>query len=152
MRILTIAVIFAACGMVFAQKPEPIKVYCFSADLEAGFKDDSATAWCRIFGERAEKKKSIVLVDDKKDAHALVEYLGIEKIDTSGETTYFVGGYAWTPDETKTGARAIVTVGEFKKGFFASGTNFQAPSGVIDMAESWIRENREVILQKAKQK
>ena len=135
-----------------ADDPQPVKVYCFSADLEAGFRDDSATAWCRIFGERGKKKKSVILTDSKSEAHALVEYLGIEEIESTGETTYFVGGYAWTPDETKIGARAIVAIGDFKKGFFASGTNFQAPSGIIDMAEKWIRENREVILQKAKQK
>jgi hypothetical protein len=150
MKTLTFLLIIGVSGMAFAsESPEIVKVYCFSADLEAGFKDDSAAAWCRILSERGDKKKSIALTESKADAHVLVEYLGIEKIEAQGDATYLLGGYAWTPNQTKTGARAVITVGDFKKGFFASGINFQAPSGVIEQTESWIRENRETILQKA---
>jgi hypothetical protein len=152
MRFLAFLLTIAISGIAFAEDPELVKVYCFSADLEAGFKDDSAIAWCRILGERGDKKKSLMLVESQSGANVLIEYLGIEKIQTSGEATYLLGGYAWTPDQTKNGARAVLSVADFKKGFFASGVNFQAPSGLIDKTEKWIRENREVILEKTRKK
>jgi len=152
MRLIILAAYLLCLPIVAADEKdalEPVTVYCFSEDLEAGFKDETATAWCRILGERGEKKKSLAIVEDKQSAHVLVECLGVEKIEAAGETTYLVGGYAWTPDQTKTGARAVITVGDFKKGFFASGIGFRGPSSVINQTEEWIRENRATILEKA---
>ena len=152
MRILTIAVIFAAYGMAFAQKPEPIKVYCFSADLEAGFKDGNALFYCKQLAKQGQKKKSLAIVEDKSTAHAIVEYMGVEQLTSRGEATYLNYGIAWTPNQDETREAAIIKVGEFAKDFSGSGINAQAAMELVRKTESWIRENREVILQKAKQK
>jgi hypothetical protein len=152
MRFLAFLTAFALSGIAFAEEPEVVKVYCFSADLEAGFKDGGAEYFCKELRSRGEKKNAFILADNRGNAHVLVQYLGIEKIITQGETTHLVGGYAWTPDQTKNGARAIVGVGEFTKGFHREGTGGTPPYVLSKDIEKWIRENREVILQKANKK
>jgi len=154
MRITTFLIAFSLCLPVFAadEKPELVKVYCFSADLQAGFKDDVAEYVCRELGKRGKKKKSLLLTKTRGAAHVVVEYLGTEHVSKPGETTYVTAGYAWTPDQLKTGAKAILSVDEFTKGFHAAGVGGQATSGIAWKMEEWIRENRDIILEKAKQK
>jgi hypothetical protein len=136
----------------FADDNPPVKVYCFSDDLEAGFQDKSTSYWCNELGKRGAKKKSLALVEDKDSADIRIQYLGTEEIRVQGETTYLLGGYAWTPEQFEKGARAVVTIADYNKGFHATGINFQGPGQVLRDIEKWIRENREVILQKAREK
>jgi len=136
-------------GNLFAEEPELVRVYCFSADLEAGFKDSGANYFCRELGKTGEKKGSVVLTKERALADALVEYLGKEAISTKGETTYLLGGYAWTPDQFKNGVRAVITIDDFSKGFYGEGVNDSAAHSVWTQVETWIRENRAAILEKA---
>lgn len=152
MKIVVFMLLTFLCFQCFADEPTPVAVYCTSPDTEAGFKDANAIGWCKQFAKEGDKKGSFTIVTDKAKAAVVVEYLGIEEIRTEGEATYFYGGYTWRPDQTKAGARATVSIGDFKKGFFGSGINFQGPGFVIRQIESWIRENREAILEKAKKK
>lgn len=149
--IVFLLVLFPLSFECFAEDPKPVKVYCFSEDLEAGFKDGTATYFCEQLAKRGKKKESITLVD-LDAAHAKVNFLGRESIDAKGETTYFLGGYAWTPDQAKQGARAVVQVADFTKGFYASGVNDAALLNLWEKVEIWIRENRETILEKASKK
>ena len=130
--------------------PELVKVYCFSEDLEAGFKDDTAAFVCRELGKRGEKKKSLRLVESREEATVFLEFLGTEQSSKAGETTYFGGGYAWRPDQLVTGARTLLTLGGYQKGFHAAGVGAQSTAGVAAKTEKWIRENRDTILEKAK--
>jgi hypothetical protein len=152
MRFLAFLAALAVSGIAFAEGPDLVKVYCFSADLEAGFKDKPASYWCGELGKRGSKKKSIALTEDKNSADVSVQYLGTEEIRAQGEATYFLGGYAWTPEQFEKGARAVISIADYNKGFHATGINFQGPGQVLRDIESWIRENREVILQKAREK
>jgi hypothetical protein len=129
-----------------------VKVYCFSDALEAGFKDNSAKYFCKELGKRGEKKQSLSIADERNNAHAVVQYLGKEEIIARGEASYIVGGYAWTPDQYKNGVRAILSVGDFSKGFYGEGVNDSAAFLVWKNIEKWIRENRATILEKASQK
>jgi len=152
MRIMLLAAYLLYLPFVIAnqeRKSELVKVYCFSEDLEAGFKDETTAYWCKELSKRGEKKHSLVLVNDRSTANVEIKYLGTEEIKTRGEATYLLGGYAWTPDQFAKGARAIITIGEYSKGFHASGIGFQGPGQVLRDIEEWIRENRDTILQKA---
>lgn len=152
-QVLITLFIAILCAPAFAdESKELVKVYCTSEDLEAGFKDDSAEFFCRELGKRGEKKKSLALSDNRENAEVIVMYLGVEEITTKGETTHLMAGYAWTPDQAKNGARAVITIGGlggFTKGFHATGVNAAAPMGAMRLLENWIRENRETILKKA---
>lgn len=156
MKVLTFLFAVLLCVQCFGDEPdktntpELVKVYCFSEDLEAGFNDDVAEYVCKELGKRGKKKKSLIVVGTREEADAVLQFLGTEHVSTKGEATYFLGGYAWTPDQLKTGARAVLSVGDYKKGFHAAGVNDQATSGVAWKTEEWIRENREAILEKAK--
>ena len=152
MKTLAFLLAIGIFGIAFAndKDAELVKVYCFSADLEAGFSDDSAEYWCKELGKRGSKKKSLALVDSKEDANVLVQYLGTKETTTMGDATYLVGGYAWTPEQTKKGAKAVVAVGDFVKGFHGEGINWQGPGAIMRQIEEWVRENRDTILEKAK--
>jgi hypothetical protein len=152
MRFITFLLAIALSGTVLAgERPDPVKAYCFSEDIEAGFKDEKTEYWCKELGKRGGQKKSFVLAE-KAVADVAIQYLGTEEIRVQGEATYLLGGYAWTPDQFEKGARAVVTVADYNKGFHASGVGFQGPGQVLRDIEEWIRENREVILQKAREK
>jgi hypothetical protein len=120
--------------------------------LEAGFKDRFAKTYCVQLGKRGEKKGSLLIIDSPKSADVIIEHLGAEEITERGEATFLTYGIAWTPDVSKNRATAILKIGDFAKAFSADGINAQATDGLIKKTESWIRENREVILQKAREK
>ena len=145
-------ILMALPAFLFAddnKDPELVKVYCFSEDLEAGFKDKVAHAFCREVTKNGKKKKSLVDAD-RESSHVVVQFLGSGKFVQRGETTFVSGGYAWTPDATVNNASAVAVVVDFAKRFSAEGTGFQAVGGVADQVEEWIRENRDTILEKAK--
>jgi hypothetical protein len=140
-------------GTLFAsESPAPVKVYCFSADLEAGFKDGDAFFYCKQLSKRGDKKDSLTIVEKRIDAQAIIEYMGVEELTTRGEATYVSYGIAWTPNQDETREVAIINVGDFAKAFSATGINAQAAMGLVRKTEEWIRENREVILEKARKK
>ncbi len=132
------------------EKPAPVKVYCFSEATEAGFTDEDAGFYCYQLNKRGKKKKSLVVVDERSDAHVLAEFLGTEQFEARGEATYFNYGLAWTPTQNKNREAAIIKVGDFSKAFTGEGINAQAAGMLIRQTEEWIRENRETILEKAK--
>jgi len=136
--------------MVYAQDEpaERVKVYCFSADLEAGFKDEVASFFCSKF----EEDDDWLILTDKESAQVTVEFLGIQEITAPGNTTYLLGGYAWTPDQHKNGVRSVLSIGDFKKGFYGEGINAVAIQRNQAFVSVWIRDNREAILAKAKGK
>lgn len=72
--IVFLLVLFPLSFECFAEDPKPVKVYCFSEDLEAGFKDGTATYFCEQLAKRGKKKESITLVD-LDAAHAKVNFL-----------------------------------------------------------------------------
>jgi hypothetical protein len=146
MRFLAFLTAFALSGIALAEEPGLVKVYCFSADLEAGFKDKSASWFCEILQERGKKKKSLAFAE-KLDAAMLIEYVGLEKKKVKDGTTLYSGGIAVNPERVRTLAEVQIIIGEFSKTFSGEST----PS-TADTVESWIRENREVILQKAREK
>ena len=123
--------------------PELVKVYCFSEEIEAGFKDDFATYFCKELGKRGDKKSSLVLEKDRTTADVIVQFTSSEPATVQGTTTFASSGYAWTPERVKVGSRAVVTVGDFAKEFH---TSKGEPSWRV---EEWIRNNRETILKKA---
>lgn len=133
------------------EDPPRIKVYCFSADLEAGFKDKYASYFCKRLGELGEKKGSLRLAEPE-ETPVVIEFLERKTVETKGESTYIVGGFAWTPDELEHGVRAVLRIGEFAKGFHATGFQDQALNRLWSKIEEWIRENRETILKKAAEK
>jgi hypothetical protein len=152
MKTLIFLLAVSVSGIMFAsESPAPVKAYCFSADLEAGFKDAVAEYVCRELGNRGKKKKSLSIVG-RDEAQVFIQFLGTEQVTVSGETTYLLGGYAWNPDQLRTGARTVISIGDYRKGFHAAGMGAQATAGVAWKTEEWIRENREVILQKARKK
>ncbi|MHC4808676.1 MAG: hypothetical protein ACYTBX_20765 [Planctomycetota bacterium] len=152
MKFLAFLLALAISGIAFAEEPEPVKVYCFSADLEAGFKDGDALFYCKQLSKRGEKKNSLIIVDKRSGAQAIIEYMGVEQLTKRGEATYVNYGIAWTPNQDETREAAIVKIGEFAKAFSGSGINAQAAMELVRKTEKWIRENREVILQKAREK
>lgn len=131
------------------QPVRTVQIYCSSEDLDAGFKDKIASAFCKELGNQGKKKKSLTLADGPDNAQAVVRFLGSGTFTKRGETTYVTGGYAWTPDETAHNAAAVVQLDGFSKEFTAEGIGFQATGGVADQVEEWVRENRETILEKA---
>lgn len=149
---LSITTFLLSAQCFASDMPEPVKVYCFSADLEAGFKDKGAVYFCGQLNKRGTKKGSLSVVDSKDDAFITVNYLGRKSITKQGEATYFVGRYAWTPEQMQDGIRAVVAVGDFTKGFYAEGINDVPLSSVKDQIEAWIRDNRETIMKKAHEK
>ena len=130
--------------------PELVKVYCFSEDTEAGFEDVPAMSFCQYLNKHGTKKKSLVRVESRDEAHVIAEFLSAEEVTTRGETTYVNSGMAWTPDGTTNIERARVIVGEFSKEFSGEGTNGASATGnLMRRVEKWIRNNRENILEKA---
>ena len=129
--------------------PELVKVYCFSEDLQVGFKDKTASYFCKELGNRGSKKKSLVLVDSEQAANVTVQFLGKERTSAPGETTFVSSGYAWTPDQLKDGARALLSIGDYEKGFYAEGLNDSTLMLLWNKTEEWLRDNRETILEKA---
>ena len=77
--------------------PELVKVYCFSEAMEAGF-GGWGVGFCKELAKRGTKKKSLVRVESRDEAHMLAEFLSAEEVTTRGETTYVNSGLAWTPD------------------------------------------------------
>ncbi len=132
--------------------PELVKVYCFSEEMEAGFSGDGGALFCKEINKRGTKKKSLIRVESRDEAHMLVEFLGAEEVTTRGESTYVSSGMAWTPDGTANVRRARVIVGDFAKEFTGQGINAQAMGRLIRKVEEWIRNNRENILEKAQAK
>lgn len=147
-----LAIGISGIGLADEKGVEPVKVYCFSADLEAGFKDIDASCYCVELGKRGEKKKSLAIVDERADAQVIIEYLGAEAFSERGEATFVSYGMAWTPSQAKLKETAIVSVGDFSKSFSSKGVNAQAVLGLVHRSEEWIRENRDTVLEKAKNK
>ncbi len=144
-------ILLALPAFLFAddnKDPELVKVYCFSEAMEAGFVD-KGIGFCKEINKRGTKKKSLVRVESRDEAHMLVEFLGAEEVTTRGESTYVSSGMAWTPDSTANVRRARVIVGDFAKEFTGEGINAQAMYELIDRTEEWIRNNRNTILEKA---
>lgn len=137
-------------SLLYADEPGDarVKVYCFSSDLEAGFKDEKASFFCKELGK--DGKEDLVLVENKKEAHASVQYLGSEQMRVPGETTHLIGGYAWTPDQLKNGVRTVLSIDDFTKGFHGEGIGAAGVYRVLGSIEAWIRDNKEAILAKAK--
>ena len=50
----------------------------------------------------------------------------------------------------KNGDRAVLSMGDYIKGFYGEGVNDSAPMGVMYDIEEWIRDNKDAILAKAK--
>ena len=130
--------------------PELVKVYCFSGDTEAGFKDKTASYFCKRLGDRGRKKKSTLTVETRDTADVVVQFLGREFVSRPGDTTYLSGNYAWTPEQLEDGVRVTLAVGDFVKGFHTQGINDTPVVGAAYAIERWIRENRDTILDKAK--
>ena len=130
--------------------PELVKVYCFSDETEAGFKDFPAIFFCKELSKRGANKKSLVSVESRDEAHVIAEFLSADEVTARGETTYVGSGMAWTPDTEINVRRARVIVGDFSKEFSGEGINASATWELIVRTEEWIRENRENILEKAK--
>ncbi len=130
--------------------PELVKVYCFSEAMEAGFEDAYDSTFCIELAKRGKKKKSLVRVESRDEAHMLAEFLSADEVTTRGETTYVSSGMAWTPDTEINVRRARVIVGDFSKEFSGQGINAQAAGELIRNVEKWIRENRDMIIEKAK--
>ncbi len=130
--------------------PELVKVYCFSEDTEAGFEDKGATYFCKELVKRGKKKGSLEVIESMELAHVAVKYLGVETIPAADRTTFLMGGYAWTPAQYQNGARAVLSIGSFSKGFHGTGVNDVALASCWTQTEEWIRENRDTILEKAK--
>jgi hypothetical protein len=141
MKTLAFLLAFAISGSIaFAEKPEPpVKVYCFSADLAAGFKDIDASCYCVELGKKGEKKKSLTITNVRETAQITIEYLGSEQFQARGEATYLNYGIAWTPSETKNREAVVLSVGRFSKAFSAEGINAQASGKLVRQTEEWIR-------------
>ena len=150
--ILSILLILVFVSPALADDVESVTAYCSSEALEAGFKDRPASFFCEELGKRGAKKKSFSITQTRESAGVVIQFLAKESISERGEATYLIGGYAWTPDQIKTGVRAVVSVGKFNKGFHGKGVNDAAYVDLRDQVESWIRENRATILEKASQK
>ena len=149
-------ILMALPAFLFAddkKDPELVKVYCFSDETEAGFKDFPAIFFCKELSKRGANKKSLVSVESRDEAHMITEHVSSEEVTTRGENTYVNSGLAWTPDGTTHVERARVNVGDFSKEFSAEGeNNVQAPRSLVRQVEEWIRENQETILEKAQAK
>ncbi len=131
--------------------PELVKVYCFSEDTEAGFEDVPAMFFCQYLDKEGTKKKSLIRVESREEAHLIAEHLSADEVTTRGESTYVSSGMAWTPDSATNIETARVKVGDFMKEFSSDGMNdVQAGMGLVRNVEEWIRNNRENILEKAK--
>jgi hypothetical protein len=146
MKTLAFLAAIAVSGIAFAEEPELVKVYCFSADLEAGFKDKITTWFCEMLEKRGKKKGSLLLVD-KGNAEIAVEYLATDKKTTNSGTVLYSGGIAVAGQRTVSTSAINIVVGDFEKAF-----DGKHPSDSANEIESWIRENRKTILQKARKK
>ncbi|MHC4744565.1 MAG: hypothetical protein ACYS8Z_21840 [Planctomycetota bacterium] len=136
------------------ENTEPVKVYCFSADLEAGFTDEIAEEMCRAISKRGKKKKSLMLTD-VADAQIVVEFIGItgeSVVEEAGQKFVPYAGSVWEAEKKERTLAATLTVGDYTKQFIRSSTGEAVASGLGSEIEEWIRENREVILQKAREK
>ena len=132
--------------------PEPVKVYCFSDAMEAGFKDIPASAFCAELAKRGNKKKSLIRVPERTEADAIAHFVDAEQFTEKGEAIFFSYGIAFAPNQTKNRRTAVLQVGGFAKGFSAEGVNAQASGMLVRQTEEWIRENRATILEKTSQK
>jgi hypothetical protein len=147
MKFLAFLLALAISGIAFAEEPEPVKVYCFSADLEAGFKDKLGSWFCETLEKRGRKKKSVTFAD-RQNADVIMEYIGMEKLGTKSDgTTLYSRGIAVSGEKNVNRCESKMTIGDYEK-IFTSGHH----SDMVNTIESWIRENREVILQKAREK
>ncbi len=135
-----------------ADGDELVKVYCFSDDLEAGFKDIPASAFCAELQKRGNKKSSLECVESRNIAHATVHFVGAETLRKRGEAIYINYGIAWNPAININRRTAIISVRGFSKEFIGEGVNASASATLIKKLEEWIRENKDTILKKAKDK
>jgi hypothetical protein len=153
MKVLTFLSIIHLSIQCFAgDTPEPVKVYCFSDALEAGFKDAAGKTFCVQLGKQGEKKNSLTLVESRESADVIAHFVSAEEITERGEAIYFNYGIAWSPNQTKNRRTTVVKVGDFAKDFSGTGINASATYVLIKRVESWIRENRETILAKRQKK
>jgi len=154
MKTLTFMVIIAVSGIAFAGQPEPLKVYCFSMDIAAGFKDEVAEEMCRAIAKRGKKKKSVTLTD-AADAQIIVQFIGVtgeRVVAEAGQKFVPYAGSVWQAEKKERTLAAELTVGDYTKEFNRSSTGGAVASGLGSEIEEWIRENRDTILQKAQKK
>ena len=132
--------------MLAAENSELVKVYCFSDATEAGFEDKETSDYCEDIQKRGKKKKSLVFVDNKESADVLVKYVVTEKHVGQGDKTTYYAGTATTQEKITLITTMVIIIGDFERRF-----SDEFPE-VIYKVEEWIRENRDVILEKAKKK
>lgn len=152
MKSVVFILLMFLCFQCFADEPTPVKVYCFSDALKAGFKDIDGSFFCNRLTKIVGKKKGSIEPAPENGADVIIHHLGMEQLEQSGKAIYLSYGLLWSPTETVNYEAAILKVGDFAKEFRSSGINASSGIILVKQVESWIRENRETILKKTKQK
>ncbi len=149
--VVVLAMLLMASSLVFAQKDKtgPFRVYVFTAeakyiDAESKARTDSVKDLCRFL----DKKKTMVLVEDRKSAEMTLEVLGRDLVATGSMTT------AWDPvlGDTKTTQDVAgtlwvrMTVGDYSTRIVGQGPAFVgayrvAAADVLAKLDRWIKDN-----------
>jgi hypothetical protein len=150
--LVVLTMVLMASSLVFAQKDKtgPFRVYVFTAeakyiDAESKARTDSVKDLCRFFEN---KKKTMVLVEDRKSAEMTLEVLGRDLVPTGSMTT------AWDPvlGDTKTTQDVAgtlwvrMTVGDYSTRIVGQGPAFVgayrvAAADVLAKLDRWIKDN-----------
>jgi hypothetical protein len=150
--VVVLAMLLTASSLVFAQKDktEPFKVYVFTAeakyvDAESKARTDSVKDLCRVLGY---KKKTVVLVEDRKSAEMTLEVLGRDIVPTGNMTTAWdpVLGETKTTQDTGSTLWVKMTVGDYSTRIIGHGPGlvaaYRVAAGEIsEKIDRWIKDN-----------
>ena len=128
--LVVLTMVLMASSLLFAQKDktEPFRVYVFTAeakyiDAESKARTDSVKDLCRFFEN---KKKTMVLVEDRKSAEMTLEVLGRDLVPTGNMTTAWdpVLGETKTTQDTGSTLWVKMTVGDYSTRIIGNGPAF----------------------------
>ncbi len=148
---VVLAMLLMVSSLVFAQKGEtgPFRVYVFTAeakyvDAESKARTDSVKDLRRFL----DKKKTMVLVEDRKSAEMTLEVLGRDLVPTGNMTTAWdpVLGETKTTQDTGSTLWVKMTVGDYSTRIIGNGPAFVgayrvAAADLLAKVDRWIKDN-----------
>ena len=142
-------ILFTVCLIAAApSSAQPrVRLFTFSRDSLAGFKDPHLELFRRDLGKSVEAFMELAYT--QREAKVSVQYLGAGELDAqlspTGETT----GYLWRSDEESDRIWAVLRVGDFSREFTVQGGGGRSVGRLAKNIADWIEANRTVLREKS---
>jgi hypothetical protein len=150
--LVVLTMVLMASSLLFAQKDKtgPFRVYVFTAeakyvDADSKARADSVKDLRRVLEY---KKKTVVLVEDRKSAEMTLEVLGRDIVPTGNMTTAWdpVLGETKTTQDTGSTLWVKMTVGDYSTRIIGHGpalvAAYRVAAGEIsEKVDRWIKDN-----------